>query len=352
MLQCYNRGCGQTYDPNENNEDSCRHHPGEPYFHDAYKGWTCCNKKSVDFTEFLNIKGCTLAKHSNEKPPETEKPQKPVEEYEEPVQEVRAPIRQALERPSFESPFTEVSPSVVPALKEAIDSLVPKKASKTAVKDGPIEIPIGTNCKNGGCNCKYSSPEAEESECRYHPGVPIFHEGMKYWTCCQKRTSDFDAFMNQAGCSYGNHKWIKEDDKTVVNCRYDWHQTASNVIVAIYAKLYHYAKSVVKVNPIRLKVCLVFPDQEDAEFNLDLELRGIIKVESTTVKMYPTKVEVTMPKAEAGLWTKLDFPRSNPAEQASKSNVQTKKIEDSDSDSDVDLEDIELSKGATLKNIS
>lgn len=34
-------------------------------FHDAYKGWSCCNKKSVDFTEFLNIKGCTKSKHSN-----------------------------------------------------------------------------------------------------------------------------------------------------------------------------------------------------------------------------------------------------------------------------------------------
>lgn len=45
--------------------DECRHHPGHPVFHDAYKGWSCCNKKSVDFTEFLNIKGCTLSKHSN-----------------------------------------------------------------------------------------------------------------------------------------------------------------------------------------------------------------------------------------------------------------------------------------------
>lgn len=45
--------------------DECCHHPGAPVFHDAYKGWSCCNKKSVDFTEFLNIKGCTMSKHSN-----------------------------------------------------------------------------------------------------------------------------------------------------------------------------------------------------------------------------------------------------------------------------------------------
>lgn len=35
---------------------SCVYHPGEPFFHDAYKGWSCCKKKCTDFTEFLNIK--------------------------------------------------------------------------------------------------------------------------------------------------------------------------------------------------------------------------------------------------------------------------------------------------------
>lgn len=35
---------------------SCVYHPGDPFFHDAYKGWSCCKKKCTDFTEFLNIK--------------------------------------------------------------------------------------------------------------------------------------------------------------------------------------------------------------------------------------------------------------------------------------------------------
>lgn len=39
--------------------------------------------------------------------------------------------------------------------------------------------------------------------------------------------------------------------------------------------MYHYAKSTIKVNPIRLAVRLIFPNQDDAEFNLDLELRGV-----------------------------------------------------------------------------
>eukprot|EP00118_Oscarella_pearsei_P014275 m.121263 g.121263 ORF g.121263 m.121263 type:complete len:118 (+) comp37749_c2_seq67:346-699(+) len=56
--------------------EACRFHPGDPYFHDAYKGWSCCQKKSVDFTEFLNIAGCTVSFHSNVKPSEPEKPAK------------------------------------------------------------------------------------------------------------------------------------------------------------------------------------------------------------------------------------------------------------------------------------
>lgn len=64
-------------------------------------------------------------------------------------------------------------------------------------------------------------------------------------------------------------------ESTDIKCRYDWHQTASNVVIAIYAKMYHYERSYVKLNPIRLSVHLEFPQQENAEYNLDVELRGV-----------------------------------------------------------------------------
>ncbi|XP_055905535.1 cysteine and histidine-rich domain-containing protein morgana [Eupeodes corollae] len=355
MLQCYNRGCGQTYDPETNNDDSCCHHPGAPYFHDAYKGWSCCKKKSVDFTEFLNFKGCTKSKHSNVKPPEPEKPKENVD-IPEPTKEIRPPINtEAMTRPDFNSSLTQISATVAPALKQAIDSLKAKtgKVDGNSLKSG--DIPIGTACKNRGCKYSYAGSPSDEEECQYHPGVPIFHEGLKYWSCCQKKTTDFGTFMAQPGCAYGSHKWFKDDEDKVVNCRYDWHQTASNVIVAIYAKMYHYELSSVKVNPIRLKVCLIFPEQDDSEFNLDLELRGIIKVEQTQVQMYGTKIEITMPKAEAGSWAKLDFPRKK--EQPKSNNSDGKMMKnhqaDDNSDSDFDLDDIEnVSAGVRLTDIS
>ncbi|KAH8358807.1 hypothetical protein KR093_002548 [Drosophila rubida] len=343
MEQCYNRGCGQLFDPATNADDSCRHHPGAPFFHDAYKGWSCCSKKSVDFTEFLNIKGCTLAKHSNIKPPEPERPAKDDNEADkEAVIEVRAPIKESLPRPAIETQFTVVQPTVAPALKETVDAL-----KVTAV----AEIAVGTSCKNNGCSFSYTNSSSDFSECTYHPGVPIFHEGMKFWSCCQKRTSDFAQFMAQKGCVYGQHKWAKDDeDKKVVQCRYDWHQTATNVVVAVYAKKYHYAQSIIEVNPIRLHVMLVFPEQENAKFDMDLELRGIINVEKASAHMYGTKLEITLPKLEPGSWPKLNFPREVlPATKKSTATQDKPANVESDDDDFVDLDDIQTVHSHGLK---
>lgn len=118
--------------------DSCRHHPGVPFFHDAYKGWSCCNKKSVDFTEFLNIKGCQLSKHSNVKPVEPEKPAKVVDEIDEEPIKIPEPVKpSALVRPSFDLALTTLKPTIAPALKQSIDNLVvndTKKATTNSSK--------------------------------------------------------------------------------------------------------------------------------------------------------------------------------------------------------------------------
>jgi hypothetical protein len=40
----------------------------------------------------------------------------------------------------------------------------------------------------------------ENEKCVFHPGVPIFHEGSKGYTCCKKRVLEFDEFMKIEGC--------------------------------------------------------------------------------------------------------------------------------------------------------
>ncbi|MBV98230.1 Cysteine and histidine-rich domain-containing protein 1, partial [Eschrichtius robustus] len=74
-LLCYNRGCGQRFDPEANSDDACTYHPGIPVFHDALKGWSCCKRRTTDFSDFLSIVGCTKGRHDSEKPPEPVKPE-------------------------------------------------------------------------------------------------------------------------------------------------------------------------------------------------------------------------------------------------------------------------------------
>jgi len=360
VVTCYNKGCGQKFDLTDNSDEKCCFHPGAPIFHDAYKGWSCCNKKSTDFTEFLNFKGCTMGKHSSDKPAEPEKKTEAVVEVPLPKPVQRKPITPTSQRPDFNSPCSIIQPIVNAAFKKQMDEL---DVSKKSYKEEEGVTAVGTSCKNGGCNGSYDSPASDDTICVYHPGVPVFHEGYKFWSCCQKKTSDFSTFLSQVGCETGKHKWTKEEQESV-NCRWDWHQTPSTVVVAVYAKNYDYKRSFVKVNPVRLIVKLIFPQQNNAEFNIDIELRGTIDVSKTSASMFGTKIEITMPKAEAGHWMKLDFPRDTPKEEKVQQQQpidnggsgdilkpdEAKKLVD-DNDSDVDLDDLELVQGAKITEL-
>ncbi|PNF28624.1 Cysteine and histidine-rich domain-containing protein [Cryptotermes secundus] len=311
LFHCYNRGCGQKFDPNENRE-------GAPFFHDAYKGWSCCKKKCTDFTEFLNIKGCTKSFHNSEKPPEAERPpvskskSDEVIEYKAP----QAPVFESLERPPFESPMVELQVEVSPALVQQVKSLT-RPESRNPVGSKAVEIAVGTSCKNGGCKQTYDGPEHVETPCTHHPGYPVFHEGLKFWSCCQRRTTDFNSFLEQEGCVVGKHVWIKEKGADQqASCRYDWHQTSSDVVVSVFAKKYDPDSSSVQLNPIRLKVHLFFPEEQSV-FNLDLELCGVVDVTRSVASMLPTKLEVKLRKGEPGSWPKLDIPRQGEVVQGS-----------------------------------
>lgn len=179
MIQCYNKGCGQTYDPNNNGPDACQHHPGQPKFHDAYKGWTCCPKKSTDFSQFLAFPGCTKSAHSNVKPvePVKEKSAEPEISPAQLVEQRKAP--EMVPRPTEDEPLEEVSRTIAPSLMQALQKIKEREAETAAAASG--EIPLGTSCKNATCKGEYQGEESNSSKCTHHPGVAVFHEGMKYW---------------------------------------------------------------------------------------------------------------------------------------------------------------------------
>ena len=58
-------------------------------------------------------------------------------------------------------------------------------------------------CKRRGCGVEFD-PEAKKARCQFHPGAPVFHEGLKSWTCCKdtnKPVLEFDQFLQIPGCA-------------------------------------------------------------------------------------------------------------------------------------------------------
>lgn len=99
-----------------------------------------------------------------------------------------------------------MKPEIAPSLQN-VD--IETKAADLATSDSE-EVKIGTICKNDGCSAAYEGPQTNETTCVYHSGIPIFHEGLKYWSCCQRKTTDFETFIGQVGCQKGNHIWRKD----------------------------------------------------------------------------------------------------------------------------------------------
>ncbi|KAM3836295.1 cysteine and histidine-rich domain-containing protein 1 isoform 1-T1 [Vipera latastei] len=318
-LLCYNRGCGQRFDPATNTEESCTYHPGIPVFHDALKGWSCCKRRTTDFSDFLSIKGCTKGFHNSEKPPEPVKPEvkttcerkeltdlKP--KFQEHIIQAPKPI-EAIERPSSDEPMSCLQLKVSASLKQSLEKLKLSSENEIKKEDDGDEIKIGTTCKNAGCLKTFEGPSSSEDVCIYHAGVPIFHEGMKYWSCCKRKTSDFNTFLSQEGCTTGTHLWIKKDaGKKVVPCRHDWHQTGREVTISIYAKNSIPELSRVEANSTLLNIHIVF--EGDKVFSQNLNLWGVIDVKRSYVNMTATKIELAMRKAEPMLWAGLELPAS------------------------------------------
>lgn len=61
--RCKRKGCDYSFVNDTCRSAVCDFHPGGPVFHDSSKGWSCCNRKVLEFDEFLKIPGCTQSVH-------------------------------------------------------------------------------------------------------------------------------------------------------------------------------------------------------------------------------------------------------------------------------------------------
>lgn len=183
---CYNRGCQKHFtlanDPSKDDQ-ACQYHPGLPYFHDAYKIWSCCQKKSHDFTTFLSIPGCQRGPHQPNKLEEPATPRPAEQEQTTPKptvrQEIPKPLVPTVERPPIDATLTKMKLTVAPSLRTAIEKLSNTSKSDNDQKDLKTdEIKPGTPCRHASCGAQYTTIEQEQTTtCKFHPGVPIFHEG-------------------------------------------------------------------------------------------------------------------------------------------------------------------------------
>ncbi|KAI4898990.1 hypothetical protein NFI96_005658 [Prochilodus magdalenae] len=309
---------------------ACTFHPGVPVFHDALKGWSCCKRRTTDFSDFLSIAGCTKGSHNKEKPPEPVKPdvkssgeKKELEDlkprFDEYIIQAPKPV-EFIQRPSADEPLVELQQKVSPSLRQALEKLKLAETNQSSDKEEENEVKIGTPCKNGGCSGTYSGPKSDEETCSYHPGVPIFHEGMKYWSCCRRKTSDFNTFLSQEGCSKGTHMWKNAEGKKVVPCRFDWHQTGSQVIISIYAKNSNPELCSVRANSTTVCMRVIFEGEK--EFEQKISLWGVIDVSKCIVNMMAAKIEIAMKKAEPMSWARLDLPPPQPLSTTDKKETE------------------------------
>ena len=48
---------------------------------------------------------------------------------------------------------------------------------------------------------------------------------MKFWSCCQRKTSDFNQFLQQEPCSKGEHNWADAE------VRVEWQLSAESYVI-------------------------------------------------------------------------------------------------------------------------
>lgn len=66
-------------------------------------------------------------------------------------------------------------------------------------------------CKNYGCGQYFVEEENHDEACTNHAGAPVFHDTLKYWSCCpEKKCFEFEAFQQVPGCARGRHSTVNK----------------------------------------------------------------------------------------------------------------------------------------------
>ncbi|KAI9207120.1 HSP20-like chaperone [Polychytrium aggregatum] len=298
---CTRKGCGKSFSESDNHDTACEHHPGAPVFHEGLKGWSCCSKKVTDFDEFMKIPGCTVGRHSTvvEAAPRT-----PVT----PVAPAATLVKDGVEIYGSAA-AAAAAPSSAPAVVSTQPVVAKVEINEEELNDAPdAVIEKGAKCKRNGCKFVNEAGGHTDSECVFHSGTPVFHEGSKGWTCCPRKVLEFDEFLKIEGCKRGRHRFT--DAKTdgaaeeIVACRHDWYQTQTSVIISVFAKKADKASTKVTFGAEELSVYVKFLDGKVFRWNTPLSQP--ILSEQSKFEVLSTKVEITLKKANGISWPSIE----------------------------------------------
>ena len=349
MVTCYNNACnmpGKEFNPAENHDTACLFHPGAPLFHEGYKGWTCCKKRVTCFDEWLDMKGCTEGPHNPVKPDKaqevalserekaakqgsqqaaqntssTNSPMVNLREEQRTTGDESAqkyiyapPVEKEMEklnnqRPDLNSAKKSLPIKTLASLKKQVEIATKKLAElrlnqELAKKDANsknIKIAPGTLCCRNGCKATYP----DMNNCVYHPGVEVFHEGVKYWSCCQRITSDFNAFLAQEGCTTADeHLWFDPNAKRKTNLRWDFFQQGNAITINFYAKAAILESFKCSLNAVSIEVyCKYEAGSQQFEFKTDFFDQIDLDNPANKVQIGGTKIEIKLVKKNLITW--------------------------------------------------
>eukprot|EP01126_Amoeba_proteus_P030238 TRINITY_DN2995_c0_g1_i6.p1 TRINITY_DN2995_c0_g1~~TRINITY_DN2995_c0_g1_i6.p1 ORF type:complete len:323 (-),score=62.28 TRINITY_DN2995_c0_g1_i6:492-1460(-) len=217
LRKCGRNGCGKQFRESENHDTACSFHPEEAIFHEGLKGWRCCSKRVTDFEDFLEITGCVVGRHLPEEP----KPLPSVSPSQAKVLPTKMDVKISGEKEVYSDKLAPARPTGTsdPTTVSSSSSRPQPPQPEKEIPDSPdAVITVGTRCLHHCCSATFKDESSRKEVCTYHPGMAIFHEGSKGWSCCKAKALEFDELFNIEGCTEGVHKFVKTPQVLVSRC--------------------------------------------------------------------------------------------------------------------------------------
>ncbi|XP_062153664.1 cysteine and histidine-rich domain-containing protein RAR1 [Alnus glutinosa] len=175
------------------------------------KEWSCCKKRSHDFSLFLDIPGCKTGKHTTEKPVLKTPPKNPApapssnSTTDASSKQTCSRCRQGFFCSDHGSQAKEINPKPLNVDTTAPTKINTNSESSPAPAKKVVDINEPQTCGNKGCGKTFKEKDNHETACSYHPGPAVFHDRMRGWKCCDIHVKEFDEFMSIPPCTQGWH---------------------------------------------------------------------------------------------------------------------------------------------------